>query len=682
MTQEPLVPAVRLQYSGGLSAEEGRRLAAITSANRDPAEVFRHILMAFRVFAIRDVKERLTRNEFDLTPQGVAGALDAAWTLFVPQVTPLATPAVGQAYLAAVRAVNGDIPQEVIAELAREHVLRVGTYFHQSSKEALVAGFNVYVNRKVPARVALEKVLQGYGLTMKQMLGLTNLDEPAKIASITPANLQMRIRTYIGQALHQRFETFSRQEAHNLENQANQVAWLWLVEHGQMKADTEKIWITAKDEKVCAVCGPLHGMAIPVTEQFPVPGGSLWVPGAHVNCRCWVRIRHPLGNLEIAKAMYGISYPEVTHEWAETEHPRSTDGRFTDKSHRRPALKTIDVHDEFSRLVRQTKGDAPPETPSTETLNAMFFNPGAAHTKHTVHLPTARLHDVRLPTAVIQGPPRNLPVLTVVERLELIAADARTQTPVTVEQLEEINPAVDLDTVAENLAAVDTAAPDAGVWIVTPGGVTALIPHHGETTPDFEHEVFTSRQAAIEQVMKEQQRAITNVYNQVINQLEADGQYYDTNNDDGSQERHYIFGTEDGYKTTMTGDDFRGSLTVWANQGSHHNATSPEKPAGAVHLPEPFYWTSDQFPYEEAEVTTFDKVAEVAEIDKSEFQVTLAAVEDHGLEHLEGTKIHPTAVAGRFIVEDYGDTTEDGGHELPPSIRVVTLRRIRDEEAE
>lgn len=53
----------------------------------------------------------------------------------------------------------------------------------------------------------------------------------------------------------------------------------------------KKRWQTAMDEKVCPICGPLHGMEVGVdengftTEAF---GMGLYGPPAHVNCRCWL----------------------------------------------------------------------------------------------------------------------------------------------------------------------------------------------------------------------------------------------------------------------------------------------------------------------------------------------------------------------------------------------------------
>ncbi|MBE3132841.1 MAG: hypothetical protein IMZ55_05165 [Acidobacteria bacterium] len=51
----------------------------------------------------------------------------------------------------------------------------------------------------------------------------------------------------------------------------------------QAAAELVTVWVTARDEAVCPVCSPLHG----VEEAFwpPELGDG---PPAHVNCRCWL----------------------------------------------------------------------------------------------------------------------------------------------------------------------------------------------------------------------------------------------------------------------------------------------------------------------------------------------------------------------------------------------------------
>ena len=52
-------------------------------------------------------------------------------------------------------------------------------------------------------------------------------------------------------------------------------------------AAVTKEWRTAMDERVCGVCGPLHRVAMPISEEFK---GGFKAPPAHSNCRCFLRI--------------------------------------------------------------------------------------------------------------------------------------------------------------------------------------------------------------------------------------------------------------------------------------------------------------------------------------------------------------------------------------------------------
>ena len=88
---------------------------------------------------------------------------------------------------------------------------------------------------------------------------------------------------------------------------------MWLQDKGRLTAKAQKMWITANDERVCPVCGPLHGQKVLVSEQFHTKEGSFWTPGLHPNCRCTVRL---LENT-FAKS------------WEEKQHPRGEHGKFS-----------------------------------------------------------------------------------------------------------------------------------------------------------------------------------------------------------------------------------------------------------------------------------------------------------------------------------------------------------------
>lgn len=63
---------------------------------------------------------------------------------------------------------------------------------------------------------------------------------------------------------------------------------------------TAKVWQTAVDERVCPICGPLHGKTVEIDGNFSLLGESLPPgfnpaemifihPPAHPGCRCWLK---------------------------------------------------------------------------------------------------------------------------------------------------------------------------------------------------------------------------------------------------------------------------------------------------------------------------------------------------------------------------------------------------------
>lgn len=286
---------------------------------------------------------------------------DLAWQAAFWRFRKVSAPIMADAYLRAYLSVNaGDVPTSVLYSLADQHAEKIGSYFHTSSREALAQGFNTLVNRRVPAKAAADRVLDAYGLTPRQMRGYTaatTFDTP--VANVMPRSLKARIRAYVDKAFTGRVKKLSTQEQHNIDQQAQQYAWMWLQDKGRLSERAQKMWITARDERVCKVCGPLHRQKVGINERFRTSQGEFWTPGLHPNCRCVVRLLE--NRFTVAKALMAAELNEFNQE-----HPRGEGGRFSTKAR----TKTIDVDEEFQRIVAQ-----PVATPPTHISYATQAEP-------------------------------------------------------------------------------------------------------------------------------------------------------------------------------------------------------------------------------------------------------------------------------------------------------------------
>ena len=308
-----------------------------------PSQAIEAGLGALRLMMVDRMKQELVASTGEMSVSKLVELADLAWSAAFWKFRKISAPVMADAYVRAYRQADaGDVPMALIYDLADKHADRIGDYFHQSSKQAMVEGFNSYVNRRVASKAAASRVLDAYGLTPRQMGGYVSASASmdSKVSSRERRSLKGKVLDYVARSFRKRIKIFADQEEHNIDQQAQQFAWMWLVDKGRLNADAEKIWITAHDEKVCPVCGPLHGQKVGVNEQFSVRPGSVldpWDPPelplprpvdrTHVQGEQGVRARAVAGAGAPARLGWGV------HHQAEEEghHPaadRSEDAEW------------------------------------------------------------------------------------------------------------------------------------------------------------------------------------------------------------------------------------------------------------------------------------------------------------------------------------------------------------------
>lgn len=105
--------------------------------------------------------------------------------------------------------------------------------------------------------------------------GMT-FDQAFEASNASTARYQARVHKM-------RTETIARTETLRAARNGQQQAFAQAQEQGFMQF-TVLEWSTSEDDRVCEICGPLNGVQIPLTGQFP--GIDDWTEGAHINCRC------------------------------------------------------------------------------------------------------------------------------------------------------------------------------------------------------------------------------------------------------------------------------------------------------------------------------------------------------------------------------------------------------------
>lgn len=267
--------------------EEGN--AAETTAQA--AVVLGGAFLLYRAFMAtrlgRTPSTRMTRSVLDATTEYYWRQLVPAWVWITAGVLDTAA-------RSSYEVRTGNLPPHVLVALSEDYALRLGRYMHETTKIALLEGFTAHLNKQVPRQMATRKAIEALGLNQRQMRALTAMKPTAKIFSVSETNPDVRSQAYIDQALVNRARSIGENETHTISQEAKQLTWMYQLSKGILPADTKRMWVTAKDERVCKVCGPMHRKVVPLDEPFKTPNGRMWSPSMHPNCRCEIKLKIPV----------------------------------------------------------------------------------------------------------------------------------------------------------------------------------------------------------------------------------------------------------------------------------------------------------------------------------------------------------------------------------------------------
>lgn len=110
--------------------------------------------------------------------------------------------------------------------------------------------------------------------------------ESAK-SPMTSVRIDAQVDAYRSRLLDHQARTLARTELLSASNRGAMTAYAEAVEVGALPPDFARIWVTARDERLCVVCKPLNGVAVHgLIEEFETINGPVLHPPAHPRCRC------------------------------------------------------------------------------------------------------------------------------------------------------------------------------------------------------------------------------------------------------------------------------------------------------------------------------------------------------------------------------------------------------------
>jgi hypothetical protein len=319
---------------------------------------------------------------------------------------------------------TGNYSQGWVQIAAEQYALDLAESLHETSSEAMVQGVQGQINRRVTQRKVIDNVIDAFGVPPRTMNALVNvwLQEPERMLSSQPGRnpIKDRADSIVARALADRARNIGQTEAYAVKNAAKSIVWLYMQQEGQLPKDATKMWVTAKDERTCPVCAPLHMVQVPLDAKFSTAQGEVWAPSLHPRCRCNIVLRGAVQvfdsgeyleemaprELELAKSVWGV----VSKARAGDPYDRDRSGKFATTEQRR--LRQVAYKEpEPTTLPEVTEGE--PE--DVLTLDQIFTRFGATLKPVELAKPPSlvSLKPVSLqnPTLQLQSPELSKPAL-------------------------------------------------------------------------------------------------------------------------------------------------------------------------------------------------------------------------------------------------------------------------------
>jgi len=178
---------------------------------------------------------------------------------------------------------------------ARKYAEEVARDYGAQSALAISRSLPEWLNKRMPASALAQRAKDLYGLDPRSAQSVENYASGKKVTR------SMNLRGLAERYLEQRADVMARVQTFSALNFGRQMVFAEGIGQGIIPTSARKVWVTAIDERVCEVCAPMDGVAVPVLDRFavlfPPPKTErgkdrgikkLIVPPVHPNCRCTI----------------------------------------------------------------------------------------------------------------------------------------------------------------------------------------------------------------------------------------------------------------------------------------------------------------------------------------------------------------------------------------------------------
>ena len=214
----------------------------------------------------------------------------------------------------------------ISARWAKQYAQQLGKGLGDASADGLLVSMATLNRQSFPDRVKWQILYSAAGLPQGEAQSVTQVAINrlnAYLGSRRAPSMTDLARDMGKVYLSRRAQRVLYNEDAVAQNFGRQILFMNAVAKGYLPPDTQKVWLTAVDERVCPVCAPMDSVAVNIDEPFHIRShkgvlhhdAKLWVPPAHTNCRCTVQARPSVEHGVITRTARFSSANPTASDW-------------------------------------------------------------------------------------------------------------------------------------------------------------------------------------------------------------------------------------------------------------------------------------------------------------------------------------------------------------------------------
>lgn len=225
-----------------------------------------------------------------------------------------------------------DVVSDSVINAARNLSVQLSTSLSRSTKEVLRQIIEEMVSGEISRREAVRRIQIEVGLLPKHAKAVSNYRKTLIAAGTTKARANQLAEAYAKRLLNYRANMIARTEVARANGIGQTEFWRQMRDKEVLPPETNRVWITAVDERACAFCLSMNGQVASIDGGWDTVNGYKEYPQAsHPHCRCTagitLRKQTKTGRMGAVSKIEEAEYDLLLHKHLGGKHDQSTHGR-------------------------------------------------------------------------------------------------------------------------------------------------------------------------------------------------------------------------------------------------------------------------------------------------------------------------------------------------------------------